>query len=133
MRALISPQEGNRILEVKTIDFPVAAPLYWIDCPDNVTTDWKFLSNTFIPPTPVVDPGVQSVTMRQARLALLQYNLLTAVDSALNAPGTPEAVKIEWEYALTVDKSSPLVANMKGLLGITDEQLTNLFNVAATL
>jgi hypothetical protein len=133
MRALISPQESNRILEVKVIDFPVATPLYWTDCPDNVTTEWKYIGGSFVAPTPEQNPEVITVTMRQARLALLQYSLLQAVDDTLNGPTTPQAVKIEWEYASTVNKRSPLVANMKALLGLTDDQLTNLFNVASTL
>jgi hypothetical protein len=133
MRALISPQENNRILEVKVIDFPVALPFYWIDCPDNVTTNWKYVGGSFVAPTPEPIPEIIEVSMRQARLALLQYSLLQAVDDTLNGPNTPQAVKIEWEYAATVDKRSPLVANMKALLGLTDAQLTNLFNVASTL
>jgi hypothetical protein len=133
MRALISPQENNRIIDVKVIDFPVALPLYWIDCPDNVTIDWKYIGGNFVEPLPEVPPEIISVTMRQARLALLQYNLLQTVDDTLNGDNTPQAVKIEWEYAATVDKRSPLVTNMKSLLGLTDDQLTNLFNVASTL
>ena len=133
MRALIAPQENNRILDVKTIDYPVVPTWYWVDCPDNVTAEWKYIGGTFVAPTPEPIPEIVEVTMRQARLALLHYSLLQAVDDALNGPTTPQAVKIEWEYATTVDKRSPLVANMKALLGLTDDQLTNLFNVASTL
>jgi hypothetical protein len=136
MRALISPRENDRIADVKVIDYPVANPLYWIDCPDTITTNWKYVNKRFLPPDPIDIPSVPeitSVTMRQARLALLQYSLLDTVESTLNGPTTPKEVNIEWEYAATVDKRSPLVANMKAVLNLTDDQLTNLFNVASTL
>lgn len=42
MKALISPLENNRICEVAENDFPVADPLFWVDCPDNCTTEWVF-------------------------------------------------------------------------------------------
>lgn len=54
------------------------------------------------PPPPVVIP--QSVTMRQARLALLGAGLLDDVNSAIAAIPDPvqrKAAEIEWEYAQT--------------------------------
>jgi hypothetical protein len=49
MKALISPQENNRIADVTPTEFPVAAPLFWVDCPDNVTTEWTY-DGEFSPP-----------------------------------------------------------------------------------
>lgn len=59
MKALISPEENNRILEVRTNDsiFPIAVPLYWIDCPEDITTEWTYNGNNFIPPE---DPVILS-------------------------------------------------------------------------
>ena len=54
MKALISPQENNRICQVEAQDFPVADPLFWADCPDNCTTEWTYNNGTFTPPTPYV-------------------------------------------------------------------------------
>jgi len=75
------------------------------------------------------------VSMRQARLALSQSGLLSAVDTAISS--LPEqdsaAVKIEWEYAHVVDRSSPWVIQMGAALGLTPEQLDDLFVLAATL
>jgi hypothetical protein len=78
------------------------------------------------PPPPVV---ITSVTMRQARLALHRAGLLTQVNSAIT---DPEA-QIEWEYAMTVERHSPLVQNLSVGLGLTEEQLDNLFTLASTL
>ena len=42
-KALISPNElidtSYRIVDVAIAEFPVAAPLFWIDCDDTVTSD----------------------------------------------------------------------------------------------
>jgi len=75
------------------------------------------------------------VTMRQARLALLQQNLLSQVESAIAAMQEPEKsqVSIEWEYASTVERTSPWISTMGTALGLTDEQLDGLFKTASTL
>ena len=71
------------------------------------------------------------VTMRQARLALLQSGLLSTVNAAISSGG--DADKIEWEYAADVDRNSPLVQNMKAGLSLTEDDLDSLFILAATL
>jgi hypothetical protein len=76
----------------------------------------------------------QEVTMRQAKLALLQYGLLQQVDTAIaNMPGVQgQAARIEWEYAATVKRNAPLLGQIASAFGLTDEQLDNLFILAAT-
>ena len=83
-------------------------------------------------PTPTV-PDV--VTMRQARLALLQNGMLTQVNTAVaNMPGTAgDAARIEWEFSSTVERNRPLVQSLIGALGLTEAQLDDLFRLAATL
>lgn len=90
--------------------------------------DWVAKGNTPEPadPPPVV---ITSVTMRQARLALHRVGLLSQVNAAIT---DPEA-RIEWEYAQTVDRHSPLVQNLAAGLGLTEQQLDDLFTTAATL
>ena len=86
------------------------------------------------PPPPVVIP--QSVTMRQARLALLRAGLLDDVDAAIAAIPDPvqrKAAEIEWEYAQTVDRNSPFTQQMAAGLNLTAEQLDALFTQAAGL
>lgn len=81
---------------------------------------------------PLVQPVPQVVTMRQARLALLGAGLLARVNDALAAmPGVEgEAARIEWEYATTVDRGSPLIASLGGALGLDDAALDDLFTTA---
>jgi hypothetical protein len=86
----------------------------------------------YVPPPPVV---VTSVSMRQARLALLGAGMLDAANLAIaGMTGIEgEAARIEWEYAQDVERSSPLVMGMTSALGLTEEQLDQLFILASGL
>ena len=84
----------------------------------------------------ILPPAVPvTVTMRQARLALLAKGLLANVDAAVaGMPGADgDAARIEWEYAATVDRNSQLVASLSSALGLTSAQLDALFIAAAGL
>ena len=89
--------------------------------------------DTVLDPEPVPaapEPGpVTRVTMRQARLALLEAELLDDVDAAVTQ--APRAVQIEWEYATTVDRASPLVAAIGAGLSLDDAAIAALFEAAA--
>lgn len=71
------------------------------------------------------------VSMRQARLALLQSNLLTQVTTAINA--STDADKITWETATEVRRSDALVSNMATALNLNGAQLDSLFTLADSL
>ena len=73
------------------------------------------------------------VTMRQAKLALLQAGLLDEVDAAIAAEPTPKAIKIEWEYASEVRRDWVNTLGFAAMLGMTDELLDDLFVLAAGL
>lgn len=73
----------------------------------------------------------QSVTMRQARLALNAAGYYAAVNAAV-AVGS-DADKIEWEFAGDVYRSAGLVPRMASSLGLTSTQIDGLFIAAATL
>ena len=82
-----------------------------------------------------MDRPKTSVSMRQARLALLQSGKLAAVNAALAAlPGEAgETARIEWEYATEVEPDWPLVQQLTSALGLTEEEKTALFSLARTL
>jgi hypothetical protein len=131
MKALISPSENNRIAQVSLNDFPVSQPLLWLNCPENCTTEWTYDGSNFIEPV-IPEPIIPSVvTMRQARLALLQSNLLATVEQAVSAGS--EADKITWEYATEVHRSETLVQNLAVGLGLSETDLDNLFLLASSL
>ena len=72
---------------------------------------------------------VTVVSMRQARLALLQKDQLDAVEGLIN---TPE-LHIWWDYSTIVEKANPLVQQIGLALNWTPEYLTELFELANTL
>lgn len=76
-------------------------------------------------------PPPTSVTMRQARLALLQSGMLDSVNTAVAA--ADEAAKITWEFSSEVHRNHPFVATLAAALNLTDAQLDDLFTLAATL
>lgn len=118
-----------------------------VDNPPNITTNqvlswssetlsWNVRDKTeeelraeYIATVPV------TVSMRQARLALLQQGLLESVNTALTAmEGVEgEAARIEWEYATEVYMYSPLVQSLTNVLGLTQQQILELFSLASSL
>lgn len=86
-------------------------------------------------PEPIAPIPPKTVTMRQARLALLAAGKLQAVTDAIAALPSPqkEVAQIEWDYAATVDRSSPFCEQMAQALGLDPAALDSLFTQAATL
>jgi len=104
------------------LDYPVWVG-EWVSDPDRYA-EWQYRKS--IP---------QSVTMRQARLALLGAGLLTGVDAAIAAMPEPDrtATQITWEFAATVDRKFGMVPALAASLGMTDAQIDELFIAASKL
>jgi hypothetical protein len=68
MKALISPSEpresGYRVAEVEPDDFPVAQPLFWVDCAADVVADqfWYDPETQTIKPVPQPEPEPEQPT-----------------------------------------------------------------------
>jgi hypothetical protein len=75
------------------------------------------------------------ITMRQARQALYQAGLLDQANSFIAAiPGSDgDKARIAWEYAGDVERANPLVAQIAASIGLTDQQLDDLFTLGASL
>lgn len=76
-----------------------------------------------------------SVTMRQARLALLQAGKLQYVINAIQQMQgiQGEAARIEWEYSSEVKRSQALTVQLALAIGMTSEEMDQLFITAARL
>lgn len=85
------------------------------------------------PGTPSLVPS--SVTMRQARLALMAAGKLAAVESALAALSEPAktAALIEWEYSNEVQRHNGFVSQLAPALGMTEAEIDALFIGAKAL
>ena len=71
------------------------------------------------------------VSMRQARLALYGAGLLGQVDMLVSS-STPD-VQIEWEFAADLRRDWPTLLALSAALGLTNEQVDNLFIQASQL
>lgn len=82
-----------------------------------------------------IEYKVGVVTMRQARLALLQQGLLPQVQVSIDSLPSPqkEAAQIEWDYSSEVHRDKPFVLTLGAALGLTEVQLDDLFTLASTL
>lgn len=69
------------------------------------------------------------VTRYQAKAALMQAGLLEAVEQAIASTGDP-LITLAWEEA-SFDRMSPLIAEMKTVVGLTGEQVDDLFRAAS--
>ena len=80
-------------------------------------------------------PPINSVTMRQARLALLGAGKLSAVEAAINS--LPEQqrteAQIEWDYSSEVHRDKAFVRTLGAMLGLDDAAMDDLFVAAAAL
>lgn len=81
----------------------------------------------YVTPAPAVP---QSVSPRQARLALLAAGLLDQVEAAVNAAGG--ATKVSWDYATQINRTDPLIMTIGASLSLTQDQIDTLFKFAAT-
>ena len=82
-----------------------------------------------IAPTLITIPP--SLTMSQARIALLNAGLLDTVEAGIAQ--LPRAAQIKWEFAATVDRSDSLTQALAAALGLTEPQLDALFTAGAVL
>lgn len=92
---------------------------------------WMWDGTDFVEPPPQPIPVPQTLTIRQAKLILLQNNLLDDVDAAVSQ--ADRSTQIEWEYATEVHRTWPTLITMASALGMTDAQLDQLFIEGAKL
>ena len=96
--------------------------------------EWQNAGNTPEPASnEVVVPS--EVTMRQARLALLNIGKLASVDVFINSMFDPPrtAARIEWDYSNVVQRHNGFVAQIAPSLGMSEADLDQLFIAASKL
>jgi len=76
---------------------------------------------------------VNSVTPYQARVALLQADLLSTVEALMANPNTPQAAKIAWEYATVFQRDSAFIATLGPALGLSEQDIDALFISASQI
>lgn len=84
----------------------------------------------YVKPEPLPEQIPQVITMRQARLQLLEVGLLDDVEALV---ALDRKSQIEWEYASEVYRQSLLIESVKEAMSLTDEQIDNMFLEASKL
>ena len=84
----------------------------------------------YVEPKPLPEPIPQVITMRQARLQLLEVGLLDDVEAII---ALDRKSQIEWEYANEVYRQSSLIESVKEALSLTDKQIDDMFIAASKL
>ena len=75
----------------------------------------------------------QAVTIRQAKRALLQVELLDDVEAIMSSDSVPRALKIDWENATEVKREWVESSGLMQALGMDDEKLDQLFILASSM
>jgi hypothetical protein len=96
---------------------------------------WVEAGNEPLPPDPVPVGVPQTVSMAQARLALIGAGLFSAIDAGLKALPEPQRTTAltAWEYAPNVSRNGALVTTLGSQFGLTEKQLDDLFTAAAAI
>lgn len=137
--------EGLEYVWARESAYPTDRPEMFGTCPDGVTTevpgvlavltqeDWEALqADEMLARNPV--PA--SVTMRQARLALLSAGKLDDVAPTIAAIADStqrRKAEIEWEFSNEVQRHHGFVTVLAPALGLTDAEIDDLFRLAVTL
>lgn len=130
--------ENNTAVEVVEADpFMLFVPHYaakFVEVDETCKAGDNLVNGVWTTPTPVtIIP--QEITMRQARLVLLEHGLLANVQTAINSLPEPNKTKaqIEWDYSNALQRDNSFVAVLGAALGLTDEDVDNLFIEGATM
>lgn len=75
----------------------------------------------------------QEVSRLQARIALYNSGLLAQIEEYMSLPETPFITKLAWNEALVFRRDSPLVSQLAALIGLTSDQLDELFVTASQI
>jgi hypothetical protein len=123
--------ENGKVTNIALSDKALAAN--WQPCDESVKIGDAWTGSAFDPVQEVKVPAM--VTMRQARLALLNAGKLSLVDEAIQNMTSPqrEKAQIYWEYSIQVGRFSPMTLLIGGAIGLTSQEIDTLFIEAAKL
>lgn len=89
--------------------------------------DYTIEITDYVPPVP------EKLTRRQALLVMLEFGILDEIENFINQPTTDRKVKIEFYESQDFHRNWDTLNLVAGQMGITQEQLDNMFRLGATL
>lgn len=111
----------------------LAEPFVPPDGKDSIGEEWFVTTDDRIVQVfDVIDrPPPQTLTPLQARRALRQLGLKAAVDAYVAT--LPEEAQEAWQYATAIQRQDPILTVGAAALGLTDDQIDDLFRLGSTL
>jgi hypothetical protein len=116
----------------------VVVPEGWQEAPHHVFAGFLRDGEKWVPPpepTPeeilAAERAGMVVSRFQAKAALLQAGLLDQVNAALTE--ADPVAQLAWAEAVEFRRTSPTILGLAATIGLTDEQLDDLFRAAAQL
>lgn len=127
-------EDGRLVSEVLT-DSPVNPSNYAIVESSEVLGKCSnyVVDNGYVVLSPLMTSVPQSVTRFQARAALMQANLLDDVEAMMSSPETDPFITLAWKEVLEFRRDSPTILSIIHVLGLTEEQVDDLFRFASTI
>lgn len=84
---------GNRVCQVEDAPFPVAEPLQWVECADDVTTRHTFANGAFVAPSNVETNEEHNARVK-ARLAAIDLASIRGIREYIAAqPNAPQLLR----------------------------------------
>ena len=107
----------------------------WIQS-DTAQIGWIYSNGEFTAPEPEpVEPTIPEVptevTPLQIRRALRQLGMYDSVAAYIETQS--DDVKDAWEYAITIYRNDSMIISAGEALGVTDDEIDDLFRLASTL
>jgi hypothetical protein len=99
-----------------------------------VSVGWIRDGGNWIDPNPPVIPEPEPITeidSRRAKLALYEMGLYTTIQNTIDSMDIP--AQINWKDATIWRKDDSLIQSISAGLGLTESDITELFEKAATL
>lgn len=96
----------------------------------------QFLRNDFNGIPNIKVAPIFSVSPRQMRIALVLSGIqISTIESMIDALPEPDktVTRITWEYSVEFQRNNPLLNAMAPALGLTSQQIDELFQLALTL
>jgi hypothetical protein len=114
-----------------TLETAGIAPAGYIPIDSQDKIGWRHIDGSFLPPLPPPPTPITSVTRRQFKQGLTRIGLRVAVEAAIAAADQDTK---DWYFESTsFERANPVMNSMASALGKTQEDIDNLFRLAATL
>jgi hypothetical protein len=79
---------------------------------------------------------IKPVTPRQMRIALISSGIaIETVEAMIDSLPEPNrsVAKVTWEYSIEFRRTNPLISALAPALGLSEEQVDDIFKLASTL